>query len=288
MLFEWDELQYLICMEITYHQLRLDYAKALNAFLDQREASAESLRCFEEGLGRSRAWMAAHGGESASAEECRKVACWLERRRQGEPWAYILGWTLWRERRFMVGPEVLIPRPETEMLLEAALEVGRRLEVNRVVDVGTGSGILAITLALESPWAVTAVDLSLDALETAGKNAKALGAKVEFAHGDLLDPVQGPLGLVVSNPPYVDPRDQPGLQRELAFEPAMALFSEEEGLYHSTALLKTAKFRAASGCLLEIGAGQGAELSRRARAFGWKNIQVYRDMAGHDRVLMAL
>lgn len=271
----------------TYQQLRLDLAAALTRLLDPREAAAESVRIFEEGLGRSRAWLAAHGDEDAPEAVQRQVEAWLERRRLGEPWAYLLGWTLWRGRRFEVRPTTLIPRPETELVLEAALEVGRHLHVRRCVDVGTGSGILAITLALETAWEVSATDLSPEALEVARTNAATLGAKVAFHAGHLLDPLPGPPGLVVSNPPYVDEADRPTLQPELSFEPSMALFAPERGLALSTELLAEARRREALGCVLEIGAGQGAELVGRARAAGWKRASCHQDLAGHDRVLIA-
>src|SRR5512143_974406 len=136
----------------THLQLRLDLASALAVFLDPEEAHAESIRWFEDGLGRSRSWMAAHGSEPVPDAVRRQVGAWVRRRRSGEPWAYILGWTLFRERRFKVTPDTLIPRPETELLVEAALDVGRRLGVDRCVDVGTGSGIIAASLALETDW----------------------------------------------------------------------------------------------------------------------------------------
>ena len=275
-------------MAQTYRQLRLDLAAALAVFLDPEEAHAESIRWFEEGLELSRSWMAVHGADVVP-EKCRhQVGDWVRRRKKGEPWAYILGWSLFRERRFRVTPATLIPRPETELLVEAALEVGQRLMVTRCVDVGTGSGIIAISLALETDWQVTATDLSPGALAVAQQNAAALGAEVTFLEGHLLDPLPDPLGLVVANLPYVDPADQAGLQRELAFEPASALFAPDRGLALSDALLAQAKARQAPACLLEIGAGQGGELCRRAMGMGWSKAMIHQDFAGHDRILVAL
>jgi release factor glutamine methyltransferase len=275
-------------MTQTYHQLRLDLATALAQFLDPREANAEAIRWFEEGLDRSRAWIAAHGDEPVPLEARARVSGWLRRRKAGEPWAYILGWTEWRGRRFEVAPATLIPRPETELVLEAALDIGKRLGVRRAVDIGTGTGILGISLALETDWELTATDISAESLDLARRNAENLGARLNFALGHLLDPVPGPLGLVVSNPPYVDPADRASLQRELAWEPDSALFAPDRGLALSTELLREARRRAAPGCVLEIGADQGAELVERARRMGWKRSWVHKDMAGHDRVLMAI
>ncbi len=272
----------------TYRQLRLDLSAALAEFLDLSEAHAESVRWFEEGLQLSRSWMAAHGGEEVPGSIRQQVGAWVRRRRTGEPWAYILGWALFRDRRFKVTRNTLIPRPETDLLVEAALDVGKRLGVDRCVDVGTGSGIIAVSLALETGWQVAASDVSAGALAVARENALALKAPVAFHEGSLLEAVPDPLGLVVANLPYVDPADQPDLQRELAFEPASALFAPDRGLALSADLLAQARTRKAPACLLEIGAGQGGELCRRAMGLGWGKAMVHQDFAGHDRVLIAL
>jgi len=275
-------------MAQTYHQLRLDLATALAVFLDPDEAHAECIRWFEEGLDLSRSWMAAHGTEQVPGGVRRRVSGWVRRRRKGEPWGYILGWSLFRDRPFKVTRDTLIPRPETELLVEAALEVGRRLNVDRCVDVGTGSGIIAVSLALETGWQVRASDLSPGALVVARENAQVLGADIQFYEGHLLDPVADPVGLVVANLPYVDPADQSTLQRELAFEPASALFAPDRGLALSETLLAQAFTRKAPACLLEIGAGQGGELCRRAMGIGWHKAMINQDLAGHDRILIAL
>jgi release factor glutamine methyltransferase len=272
----------------AHRQFVRDLADALAGFLDPAEARAEAHRWLEEGFDRNRAWLAAHGEEPVPAADLDRAAEWLRRRAQGEPWAYILGWAWFRGRRFRVTRDTLIPRPETELVLEAALELGRRLKVRHATDVGTGTGILGICMALETDWEVVATDLSGPALAVARANADALGARLRFLEGDLLAPVPDPAGLVVANPPYVDPADRPGLQRELEHEPAQALYADDRGLAVAAELLRQARRRSASACVLEIGAGQGAELADRARATGWKRVRVHRDLAGHDRVLMAL
>ncbi|HJW09226.1 MAG TPA: peptide chain release factor N(5)-glutamine methyltransferase [Holophagaceae bacterium] len=278
-------------MSQTYTQLRLDLAAALASFLDPREASAECWRWFEEGLGRDRAWMAAHGEAPVPDEVRRQLSDWVRQRKTGLPWSYILGWAPFRGRRFEVSRETLIPRPETEHAVEAALDLGRRKGVRRAADIGTGSGILAVTLALETDWELTATELSEGALNVARRNAKTLGARIQFRHGDLLAPLASDFfaegtGLVVANLPYVDPADRGTLQRELAFEPASALFAPERGLALNEALLRQAMERGAVGCVLELGAGQGAELAKRAKAMGWSKTRVERDLAGHDRVVV--
>jgi len=271
----------------TWSDLRLDLASALAEFLDPLEARAESARWFKEGLHRDMAWMAAHGAEPVPPEARRQISAWVRRRRKGEPWAYILGWTTFAGERFAVRPGVLIPRPETELVLERALALGAELGVAHACDIGTGSGILAISLAKRTGWAVDAVEISGDALEVASLNARNLEAAVTFHQGDLLAPVPDPLELVVANLPYVDPADAPGLQRELAFEPGGALYAEDRGLALNGRLLADAFQRGAKACVLELGAGQGAELAARAKGIGWAATEVIADPEGHDRVLVA-
>lgn len=273
---------------MTYAELRHLIATRLGAFLDEGEARAEALRWMEEGLGQDRVGLVLRGGEPVPEAEEARVMEWLLRREQGEPWSYLLGWAQFRNRRFEVTRDTLIPRPETEMLLEAALDMGRRLGVRHATDVGTGSGILAVCLALETDWEIRATDISRKALKVARRNADTFGAKVDFREGSLLGPVPDPVGLVVSNPPYVDPADRPTLQRELEFEPETALYAPERGLAIATELMREARVRFAPGFVMEIGSGQGAELKARAEAMGWRRVAVHQDFAGHDRVVMGL
>jgi len=274
-------------VSITYSELRLDLASALAHFMEPEEASAESLRWFEDGLDWDRAKIASRGDEAATSEVRHHVGQWLRRRREGEPWAYIIGFERFRGHRFEVTKDTLIPRPETELVLDAALEMGRRLNLSKACDIGTGSGILGICMALETDWEVTASDISEGALKVAMRNAGKLGARINFAEGDLLSPIPDPLELVVSNPPYVDPADASTLQRELSFEPGQALFAEDKGLALSTQILHQAQTRKACAVVLEIGAGKSGNLIERARSIGWKQVSTRQDWAGHDRILIA-
>ncbi len=278
---------YPVEVSITFSELRLDLASALAHFLEPGEASAESLRWFEDGLDWNRAKLTSRGDEAATPEVRYQVGQWLRRRRGGEPWAYIIGFEKFRGHRFEVTEETLIPRPETELVLEAALETGRRLGLRKACDIGTGSGILGICMALETDWEVTASDISEGALKVARRNAAKLGARINFAEGSLLSPIPDSLELVVSNPPYVDAADAPTLQRELSFEPVMALFAGDKGLALSTEILLQAKTRKAHAVVLEIGAGQSTELIERARKIGWTSVNSRQDWAGHDRILLA-
>ncbi|HXC16840.1 MAG TPA: peptide chain release factor N(5)-glutamine methyltransferase [Holophagaceae bacterium] len=276
----------------TWSRLRQSLNESLAVFLDADEARAEAVLWLEEGLGKSRAWVMANGSEAVPFAVKAQVAAWLKRRETSEPWQLILGWTPFRGRRFKVTRDTLIPRPETELVVEEALTLGRTHKAARVVDIGTGSGIIAISLALESPWTVSAVELSPAALVVAKENAESLGARVTFFEGSLLDPLNDAFfadgcALVVANLPYVDPADAPGLQRELDFEPASALFAADRGLALNKQLLRDARARGACGIVLELGAGQGDELAAFAEACGWAAPRIVKDWHGHDRVLVA-
>ena len=276
----------------SWFLLRQRLTAELGGFLEPEEARAEAGAWLEEGFGKSRAWLAANGGEAVPFAIQAQAAAWLKRRATGEPWQQILGWTPFRGRRFRVTRDTLIPRPESELAVEQALALGRGLEARRVVDIGTGSGIIAISLALEGPWPVAAVELSPEALKVAKANAESLGAAVAFHQGSLLDPLPEAFfadgrALVVANLPYVDPADAPSLQRELAFEPQMALFSSGAGLDLNRALIRQARARNACGVVLELGAGQGPELAACAAEAGWQGARIVKDWAGHDRVLVA-
>jgi release factor glutamine methyltransferase len=201
---------------------------------------------------------------------------YVRRRAAREPVAYILGRKGFRRLELEVDPRVLIPRPETEHVVEAALDLPRGA---RVVDVGTGSGAIALALADERPdLRVVATESSLGALAVARANGARLGLEVEWLEGDLLEPLTGPVDAVVSNPPYV--REGERLAPELAFEPAEALYAGPDGFEVYRRLVP-----AVAGIpfvAFEVGAGQAAEV---ASMLGTR--EVIRDLAGIERVVVA-
>ncbi len=205
------------------------------------------------------------------------------RRREREPVAYILGSKAFRSIQLAVDPRVLIPRPETEHLVEAVLDLPRGA---RVCDVGTGSGAIALALKSERPdLAVVATDASAEALEVARANAERLGLELEFHHGDLLADVAGPLDAVVSNPPYVE--DDAELAPEIVrYEPALALRAGPDGLDVIRRLLPAAGATSAATVALEIGAGQASAVSALMVEAGFGDVSVVRDLAGIERVLV--
>lgn len=189
-------------------------------------------------LKKERVFLYAHPEYELSETEEKNANEMLARRENHEALAYILGYKEFYGRNFEVSPDVLIPRPESEEIINLAKE----LKPRKILDVGTGSGCLAVTLKLELPEAeVTAVDISPKALETAKKNAQNLGAEIEFMQSDLLESVKNEhFDLIVANLPYVD-KNWNWLSPELEFEPDLALYAEDGGLALIKRLLRGIK-----------------------------------------------
>lgn len=213
----------------------------------------------------------------------------LARRVRQEPLAYILGYREFYGRRFRVTPDVLIPRQETETLITAILELERRLPKNaRVLDLGTGSGCIGVTLKLERPnLSVTLSDVSPGALGVAAANARALGADVELVLSNAFENLQGPFHCIVSNPPYVANSEH--LPIEVGeHEPHMALFSGPSGLefYRRLANEASSHLDAGTGFLLfEVGDGQARSVSDLFADRGWTAIDFWNDLLGTPRAL---
>lgn len=214
-----------------------------------------------------------------------------QRRLQGEPMAYLLGEREFYGRPFRVSPAVLIPRPETEHLVEAALQRVAAIAPMRVLDLGCGSGAIAVTLALEAPaWQVQAVDLSPAALEVARGNAEQLGAVVHFHQGSWYQPLagQGDFDLIVSNPPYIEQHDHHLDEGDVRFEPRMALTDEADGLMCLRAIIDGAPSRLKAGgwIMLEHGYDQGAAVRDLLWQAGLQQVETLADLAGLDRVTL--
>jgi len=219
----------------------------------------------------------------------------LVRRGRREPTAYIVGAREFYGRTFRVGPGVLIPRPETEHLVDRAIEIGRATSDRplRIADLGTGSGCIAITLALELPGAtVLAVDASGAAVLCARENALGLAATLEVVEGDGLATLAeaGRFDLVVSNPPYVAREERASLAPEVReHEPEIALFAPagDTDFWVRTLLERARDWLAPGGTLLvELGLGQAARVRPIAERLGWK-VAFHRDLAGIERLLEA-
>ena len=254
---------------------RLEAAGSPSARLD-----AEILIAFALGVPRTELF--SNPMREADAERAEPL---IARREALEPVAYIVGSKGFRRLDLAVTPAVLVPRPETEHLVEAALGLPSGA---RVCDVGTGSGAVALALKQERPdLQVVATDTSAEALSVAKGNARYHELEVEFLHGDLLGPVEGALDAVVSNPPYVAEGDRRSLPRDVAeHEPAEALFAGEDGLDVIRRLVPEAVGRGARFLALEVGEGQATIVRQLLRNAGFDQTEVVHDLAGIARVVV--
>jgi release factor glutamine methyltransferase len=232
-----------------------------------------------------RVYFHAHPEQALREVEWLHYGRYLDERMKGKPTQYITKRQEFYGREFVVSRDVLIPRPETELLVETVLKLNPGPGV--LIDIGTGSGAIAVTLSLELDRLVFATDLSFEALEIAQSNAVRLGAKVDFLEADLGKGFgDGVADIVVSNPPYVALQDRESLQREVRdWEPALALFGGSAGMsIHERLIPEAWRILKPGGILaVEIGAGQSEAVS--ALVAGWRKVQLLPDLAGIPRVL---
>ncbi|HUE05068.1 MAG TPA: peptide chain release factor N(5)-glutamine methyltransferase [Bryobacteraceae bacterium] len=235
---------------------------------------------------RDRAYLYGHPEHELSELEWLHYGRYLHERMQGKPTQYITGSQEFYGREFRVTPEVLIPRPETEHVVETALRLAPHPQ--RILDVGCGSGILAITLRLETGATVWAGDISLSAIAVAVANAQRLQAPVSFVNADLMSAfADHSMDLIVSNPPYVPLGDKAGLQREVRdWEPHQALFAGPTGLEIYARLVRDAErvLRPAGWLIMELGFNTSVQV---AALFGsrWHALETVPDLAGIPRVI---
>jgi release factor glutamine methyltransferase len=228
--------------------------------------------------GRTPAWLFAHGEEQIDPAP---VEALVQRRIDGEPLQYIRGKAEFFGREFFVDDRVLIPRPETELLVEAA--IARAAKRGRVLDVGSGSGCIAITIERErQDLDVTSIDVSVAALAVARRNAFTHGAKVKFAASDAFEAIRGEFDLIVANPPYIPRIDYEHLATEVRdYEPQIALMPGRRGTEMIERILNAS---CAPIVMLEIGFGQLADVRDVAR--GYEIVDVINDLAGIERVVV--
>lgn len=223
----------------------------------------------------------------------------IARRAAHEPVAYLLGAREFYGRNFRVRPGVLIPRPETELLVEVALQWMEAIGARTIVDVGTGSGCIAVTLALEAHdegtggLSITATDQSSAALDIARANAEALGVPppIDWRQTDLLDGITGPLDLVVSNPPYVRDRDRAALAPDVRdYEPAAALFGGDDGLDVVRRLIPAAaaRLRPGGALIMEVGHDQRPAVTTLLDQAGFQRMDWHTDLQRIPRVVAAV
>jgi len=258
---------------------------------------AETLLCHV--LGRDRAWLLAHGTDRMDGDAGQMYSRVLYRRATREPLQYILGTQGFWGREFLVTPEVLIPRPETELVVEMALRLLKGTPAPRIIDLCTGSGCIAVSLADEMPAArILAVDRSPEALAVARTNARMHGTadRIRFFAGDLFAPLAGTerrtgVEVVTANPPYLRADELAALQPEVRdFEPEQALIAGPEGTEVAERIILAAHeyLRPGGTLVMEMGMGQAGPLGKIVDRTGRYGIpEVLKDLAGIERVIVA-
>ncbi|MFN0038321.1 MAG: peptide chain release factor N(5)-glutamine methyltransferase [Burkholderiales bacterium] len=275
-------------MTNTVEQLLADAARELGMNRAREEALREGQILLGFVLGVSRAWLIAHRQDKVDAAPAAAFAAQLVRRARGEPVAYLVGQREFYGRAFQVTPDVLIPRPETELLIDAALS---RLPAEAdcdVLDLGTGSGCIAVTLSLERDRArVCACDLSVSALAVAEGNARQLGAGVEFLESDWFQRLPNRrFDLIVANPPYIASGDPHLGQGDLRFEPQFALSAGADGLADIRRIVGEALDHLHDGgwLILEHGHEQSPACRQMMIKAGFTDVFDMRDLAGLPRI----
>ncbi|WP_348922507.1 peptide chain release factor N(5)-glutamine methyltransferase [Enterococcus rotai] len=232
-----------------------------------------------------------HLKEEISPEEEQQISEDLKQLGQNYPPQYLLGYSDFFEHRFLVNEHTLIPRPETEELVERCLKENLNQPLT-VVDVGAGTGAIGISLKLARPdWQVTAIDISEEALKIAEQNAASLGATIDFIHGDGLKPIKATkIDILISNPPYISDAEWELMDKSVrTFEPKTALFAENDGLAIYQQLAEEAKERLNPNgkIYLEIGFQQGQAVKQLfQQAFAHKQVEIAQDLSGNDRMII--
>lgn len=275
---------------MTIAQTLQDAVTALSSSSDSAVLDAEILLSFT--LGQSRAYLRAHPEVVLTDAEAKAFGAVLARRLQREPIAYITGHQEFWSLDLCVTPDTLIPRPETELLVELALNLFPEKNMRvKAADLGTGSGAIALALASERPsWEVAAVDASEIALGVARNNAQRLGLlRVSFYLGNWLTALPaGEWDLIVANPPYLSEVEWSDYAAGLAFEPSSALLSGSDGLQDIREICAAAGqyIRRGGYLLIEHGYAQGAAVRGLLAAAGFGQIDTVKDLSGHERVTM--
>ena len=226
--------------------------------------------------------------QNLTSDQMNQLADWVRRRSEGEPLAKIIGRKEFWGREFKVTKDTLDPRPDSETLIEAVLNLAPNAS-QRILDLGTGTGCLILTLLAERPaWMGIAVDFSAAALAVARENADRLDLlnQVTFVQSDWFESVDGVFDIIISNPPYIG-RDEV-LSVETLYDPESALFADEAGLADYRKILESASlFLAPQGMLVfEIGYRQAKAVTEIAETYGFQRFSLHQDLAGHDRCLV--
>ncbi|MEY4767993.1 MAG: hypothetical protein RL637_632 [Pseudomonadota bacterium] len=262
----------------------------LNGYSDSAELDTEVLLCLI--LDKTRSYLRTWPKKQLHAQQRIQFKNLLKQRQQGIPIAYLTGSREFWSREFKVNPDVLIPRPDTELLIELALALIPKEQNLKIIDLGTGSGAIAVTLAAERPQSqVLASDISTAALKIAKQNADRYYCRnLRFIQSNWFENItEIGFDLIISNPPYIAENDPHLQQGDLRFEPVLALVAEENGLQAITQIVESAnKYLNQGGYLfIEHGFKQQAAVQSIFESFGYATIQSHHDLAGHPRVTSA-
>ena len=271
----------------TLKTLLTNAASTLTNYSDSPLLDAEVLLGFV--LCKPRTYLRAWCDNTLTDQQQAAFAGLVQQRQLGTPVAYLTGTREFWSRNFAVTPDVLIPRPDTELLIELSLALIPKNKAVQLIDLGTGSGVIAVTLAAERPDArVIAVDASLAALAIARHNARRHQlTTIEFYQSDWFSNVPDMLfDLVISNPPYIDPEDAHLQQGDVRFEPQTALIAKDHGLSDIQIIADQARryLKPAGHLLIEHGYNQAAQVQAIFNALAYDKVQSYRDLSGQPRV----
>jgi len=265
-------------------------AEGRNILAENPAGALEAELLLSQSLGLGRAWIYAHSADAIPDATAQQYRGLLARRQAGEPFAYITGVREFWSLPLKVTPDVLIPRPETELLVETALEILPVHGPCRIADLGTGSGAVALAIASERPECeIHASDISPAALKVARENTKQLlPQRVTFHLGSWLEPLRGQFALIVANPPYVAAHDPHLDQGDCRHEPRTALTPGDDGLAAIRQIATgSVRYLVPGGCLaFEHGFDQGVECRKLLEGLGFDRIETRKDLEGRDRVTL--
>jgi release factor glutamine methyltransferase len=277
---------------LTFDQLRREAARHLSE-LGIETSAVDAKLLLTHAAGYSAAELIANGGEKVPAAVYERFETMLARRQAREPIAYIVGKQAFWSLEFTVDQNVLIPRPETEGVVECALDLIKNIPTPTICDIGTGSGAILISLLHERQYARgVGVDISTNALEIARKNAEIINVadRITFLKSDYLEEVVDQFDLIVSNPPYITDEAMLQLATDVhRYEPGLALEGGRDGLQAYRRIINglAAKLTPGGFVVFEIGYDQGDDVSKLLSEQGFSDILVGSDLAGHDRVVSA-
>ncbi len=269
-------------------QAVLDSVRTELRSADIESFSIDSQLIVSEALGIDKIQLVTHNTDEISGDKLNIIKEYTARRLKKEPMQYILGHCEFMGLDFKVNRNTLIPRADTENLVEEAVNIIKEKGCKSVLDIGTGSGAIAVSIGKYTDADVTAVDISKAALNIAEENARLNNVNVDFIESDLFENVKGCFDMIVSNPPYIETATIDKLDAGVKdFEPLSALDGGYDGLCFYRKITEVSpRFLKKGGCIIfEIGYNQGSALSRMLNEKGFKNVSVRKDLAGLDRVV---